>query len=163
MSRRLKIIILVVLLVAAGIVVFVTTSSKSRYDPTENITNSASQPHVTITNADDYGTWFDTNHIPAVESAIYKRIKDSIDLPASNYNAVIRQDSLQTTYHPYEGGGSTTQVPTVAFLVDIPSASETYKVTFSGGEGYPYSILYVLCPSSNQLKYGDFGCKDTGQ
>jgi hypothetical protein len=163
MTRQQKLVIFGCAVLIVGGVIFKIVSSRNAYDPTETLTNSASESKVIITNADDYSTWFDTNRIPDVESALYARVKQSAKLTAASYDATIRKDSLQTTYNTYNGGDGPSQVPTVSFLVDIPKASQSYKVTFSGGDGYPYNILHVLCPDPSQLVYGNFGCKDPEQ
>lgn len=100
------------------------------------------------------------SEVSAIESALYQRVKSYTKNPKNDYKGTVTAGSYKKVFDTYTGGDAPRQVPTVIFLVDIPAVKQNYKVTFSGGKGYPYGILYVLCPNKDQLKYGDFGCKD---
>lgn len=160
MTRKQKILIICSLVVIILGVVGYMLVSRNRYDPSETTTDAASSTGVTITNLSDYSTWLDSSTTGSIESGIYTRIKQYSKLPAPHYDAVIRTDSLHTTRGAFAGPDGPSDIPSVDFLVDIPQASQSYVITMTGGSKYPVNILYVLCPSADQLKYGAFGCTD---
>ena len=164
MKYSQKIIALIVLaVIGIGFIAYLATQQGNDSSSSGEQVETDSVKGVQITNTDDYKDLFDLKQIPAVETAIAVRLKQNSQLAQPTYTAEIRKDSFQTTYNDYQQAGGTQKVPTYSFMVDIPDAEQSYKVTFSGGSGYPYSILHVLCPSSSERIYNDFGCKDSEQ
>lgn len=133
-----------------------TTPTTAKTDPTAD---KPTGPAVNITNAEQFSTWINTNHFAATEEQLYTEVQKYSATPQSNYSATIRSGTFKTTYDE-STDGSGTSIPTVTFVVDIPEAKQSYVVTQSGGDNYPYDILHISCPSQAQLKYGDFGCKN---
>jgi hypothetical protein len=107
-----------------------------------------------ITNANQYTDKLDGLSLASIQGETYRRLVTYGQ--EGTYQGTIRPGSFHVTYSTYQSA----QIPQYEFLIDIPTAKQSYSVSYSGGPQYPYNILYVLCPSANQLRYGDFGCKD---
>jgi hypothetical protein len=114
-----------------------------------------------ITNIDKYGGSLDDTTVTAIQNTLYQRVESNYHgTLATHYDAMIRTGTFTTQYHDYAITDPPQKVPSVTFIVDIPAVKESYNVSFAGGEGYPYRILYVTCPQTDQLIYEDFGCVD---
>jgi hypothetical protein len=151
-NKRLLLIFLVVVIVLGGLF---TVFHHARQNQTKN---TAQNHIVVITNMQDFATWLDSSSIPTVQKSLYTQIQRYARSPQSVYMGTIRRDTFKTAYSQYLGESTAVNVPTVHYIVDIPSIKQSYAVDTSGGRGYPYNITYVTCPDKSQLKYGDFGC-----
>ena len=154
MSRRrllVGLIVLIVLWTVAAVLLRAWTTHK----------RVASNPnHVTILGIEQHSGDLPAKAVNDIEATTYERIKESTAQPSQYYKATIRKGSYQKTYSTSEGTYPPSQIPTVSFLVDIPGAQRTYRVRFSGGDGYAYNIVYVLCPTTGENAYQPFTCTD---
>lgn len=160
MQRKRLFILAVVVVVALSLILWLQVHRDSKNPSVQ----TAPTRGVVITNVSQLSRDLDQATIASIETTAYQRIAANFPgTMADKYAAVVRAGTYEKQYHRYEGTDPAEQVPSVSFLLDIPAAKESFTVTFSGGRGYPYSILYVLCPSADQLIYGDFGCVDENQ
>jgi hypothetical protein len=118
---------------------------------------------VTLENFGDYNLSISDSTLATIENTLFNRVRKYSSDPSRGYTGTIRKNTTTTTYVKYEGSDTPINIPTVKFLVDIPKVKQTYEVSLSGGEEYPYNILYVLCPNKTQLKYPGFGCVNEDQ
>jgi hypothetical protein len=157
MRRRVFFIFIAGIVTFIAALVFLLTRQPGTNDQ-NNTLPRADAPGLTITNAGQYSDRLDLAVFTDIQKLAYERVKFYGD--PGKYQGVVRENSFKVTYHDYDATTPPTKVPRVEFILDIPEAKQSYDVSFAGGDGYPYSILYVLCPDASQLKYGDFGCTD---
>jgi hypothetical protein len=160
-TRRRGIIGLVVLIVVlVGVFVFVSRRHTNYQETTQAV---PSAQYVSVTGFDVYGDVLDSAAISAIQDRLYQLIVQNGTNDTVAYSGEVRAGSFTVSSQTYAGQTPPIQVPTYTFIVDIPDAQQSYKVTYSGGTNYPYSILHVVCPSASDLKYGDFHCVDSEQ
>jgi hypothetical protein len=153
MKQRVILIVVVAVIVIAGFFVLLKPGKKD--EPPKTTTFKV----VDITNAEDFSDWIGDD-LTTVEKTLYDRVKSYETLPLGVYHGTIRAETFKTTYTSYQESSPAVDVPTVKYIVDIPEAKQSYFVSRSGGEDYPYNILYVVCVPKEQMIYADFGCRD---
>lgn len=119
--------------------------------------------YINVSGLDAHGDVLDADMISALQDRLYQVVIQNGGHSNSVYTGSVRADSFSVTYQTYEGQTPSIQVPIYAFIVDIPNAKQSYKITYAGGTNYPYAILHVVCPSASELIYGDFRCVDSEQ
>jgi hypothetical protein len=149
--------------VLVGIIILLTNNTNppatTSSQPATPAANSSIQT-VQLANISTIAGQLDSKTIDSIESELYQRIMQNSNPAQVTYEGTIRAGSFTAKSSEYSNGSNYQQVPTYTFLVDIPDVQQTYSVSFSGGDGYPYSILYVLCPTPDQLIYPAFTCSD---
>ena len=169
MTLRTKKIILVVVgivvVILMAFVLFKPSGSEPDDESKALVVSSSDEPGVvSVSNIKDFEQWLPITDATSIEHTLYTRVTEYDKSKKDRYEGIVRQSSFGTKYSDYDdGSGTTEKVPTVEFIVDIPEAKQSYKVSQSGGDDYSYSIAYVVCPSSSELKYGDFGCVNKDQ
>lgn len=154
MKRRIAVLVAIAAIVGLGFILLSQGGNESKTPA------KVKSGIVQLDNAADFAAWLPNDGLTTVEQTLYKRVKSYVVSPLGIYHGTIRGNSLTTTYNRYQDEASVIQVPTVHYIVDIPEARQSYAVHKSGGEDYPYDILYVKCLPADQLKYGEFGCVD---
>lgn len=154
MKRRITVLVVITGIVGLGFILFSQGGDESK-TPTK-----VKSGIVQLDNAGDFSAWLPSNELTTVEQTLYKRVKSYVVSPLGIYHGTIRGNSLTTTYDRYQDETSVIQIPTVHYIVDIPTARQSYAVHKSGGDDYPYNILHVKCLPTDQLKFGEFGCVD---
>jgi hypothetical protein len=155
-KRILLVAIPALLFIGSMVYLFGADKKADTPEPGDKPTNSV----VLLDNAQDFAIWLPDKDVTKVEQTIYNRVKEYTASPLAIYHGSIRATSFETRYTEYTVSDPPINVPTVTYIVDIPDAKQSYMVSKSGGENYPYNILYVLCVPKEQTKYADFGCKD---
>lgn len=159
MRNKRKILIVGLVVVLLGITIALATHRQAGVD------NSSADPRqglVVLENAYYYGSSLDTSDIKSVQQELYRQVKKYGGMK-SYYAGTIRQGSFATTYGQYDGTTPPIQVPMSTYIVDISGVEQSYVVSLSGGPNYPYDILHVTCPTTDQLKYSSFGCVNEEQ
>lgn len=156
MKNRVILILVISLVVLAGLFVLLKPGGS---DEGSDEPKKQTSGIVQIDNAEDFSTWLEGDQTK-VEQTLYDRVKSYTTSPLALYHGLIRAESFKTTHTMYDESGEAIEIPTVKYIVDIPTAKQSYFVSKSGGEDYPYNILYVLCVPKEQMIYNDFGCKD---
>lgn len=157
LRNRIIFSLVIATIIIAAIIVLVMPSGKK--EPPVVVSHAESSS-VILTNAQAFSSWLDAEQIPDIEKDLYKRVAKYTTSPEATYDGTIRRESFKTVHNDYDDNGTTVSVPSTTYIVDIPGAQQSYVVSFSGGDEYPYRILYVTCVKADQLKYGDFGCTD---
>lgn len=150
--RRLTIIIVVVLaVVIAGIgIVAMMTANNNQPSPEEE---AAEQTAVTAPfRIDNFYAY------PDIELSTREAITSSIQ----NYLTDIPRDALPVGIIR-DGSYKQTSEGTIAnttFIVDIDVLKRTYRISLGNDSSTDESSLYVLCPTTDELRYPAFNCKD---
>lgn len=101
-----------------------------------NVTNKG----VTITNLDKSKGGMSDDQIQNAQILLYKYIGTK-----SSYSATVRNGE----YQKYKDGDYTN----TTFLVDIPSAKRTYRITMTIAGPDDYRVVQVYCVKNSELKY----------
>lgn len=119
--------------------------------------NASQKTGLVITNASVLAS-IGQKDLAGIQTTLMQKVAATTENHRDYYEATVRSGSFKTTYNLLDG----IKTPYYYFVVDIPDAQRTFQVAFSGGDGYPIAILYVLCPKQNQLIYQPFSCQDEG-
>lgn len=153
--KRNKIIVAAGLGIFIVIVVFISFFASTNRKINKDI-------KANIENISDCAKNADTQDLNSTVSAtIYANIKVANSYngksTADNYNLQIRKDSCSQT-----SSGNTNSA---TVIVDVPEAKQSWVVNYSWFDNISNTVIgnpgdtQVSCPSSDQLKYGDFHCQ----
>jgi hypothetical protein len=142
-------LIFIALCIATLAVVVLTHKDTTQPPVTDTPSQTTSDAPLKIEN---FSSYEDINI--TTKSTIVDAIEHYIsDTPhTSDPIGVIREGSYKKTTN-----GSITNI---VFLVDIASLKRTYKIDFGTDSSTGQNTLYTLCPSTNELIYPPFNCKD---
>lgn len=147
--------------IAAGMLVLIMWLISSALNHKSTPAGSGEISGVTVTNIGQYVNDLGSTTISTIQDTLYQRVLTNYKgAPTNHYDAIVRPGTYTKQLNNYGVDDPPEKVPSVTFMVDIPSVKESYSVSFSGGDSYPYKILYVVCPQPDQLMYGDFNCVD---
>lgn len=149
LNKKLIIGIAVILLLTFGVVttLFVMNQSKPVAEQTPAPTSNAS---ISIENFAAYPE-LDITLQASIEEAMNGFVQEIA--PNTDAKGTIRASSYTST--PNEVGKN------IVFLVDFESIKLTYKVDLGLGSTDEEQIVYIVCPSENELLYPPFKCKDS--
>lgn len=149
--------------IAAAIIIVVTiasiwlfTSDGGDDGSKINQASNSQSKYVSLNDLSAYEQSVLEGSVDTIQSNLYRKLAQNYTNPDQTYDAIIRENSLDVTFYNRQGS----KVPQIQFLVDIPTAKRTYKVTLFGGPQYPTNILYILCPTADESNYGNFECSD---
>jgi len=151
-NKKFIIGFLVVVAIIGIAVTLLLTSHKEAKTPDTSVNTSSqntSSAPLTIKNFSSYEDLSVTTKNTII-GAIDHYISDTPHHTAPV--GVIREGSYKKT----ESG----TITNIVFLVDIASLKRTYKINFGTDSSTGQQTLYTLCPSSDELIYPAFNCKD---
>lgn len=154
-DRNRKIAILIVIVFAIATLVSVGFFIANLF------TNSSNEDSIRINNYDQYVSNIADSERVALETMLFNTVSyneaDTEKIKAVN-DAVIREGSYSQT----QSDG----IYTTKFIVDIESLKQTYQLqnlysrqSVEDSDLRDYTSL-VICPEKDQLKFGEFTCRD---
>lgn len=158
MTARRKLLLSLAALTLCGLLVLVLILGNHSSTKKSGVAKASHK--VVLTNASRALDSVSQQDIQTIEFTLYDKLIPTIP-PSSQkgeYSGTVRQSSFVQTSNLYSDG--VTEIPYYSFMVDIPAAKRSFSVALSGGQRYPFDILYVLCPTADQLPYKPFTCQD---
>ncbi len=146
-------VVFVLAIITLGIVGLFTgnsTASQSSNKSTTPTTPILTDSGLTIDNFAKDTSINSTSTESSIESAISSHISTRVTLAGT-----VRAKSLAVT-----GSGT---AKNTRFIVDIPSIKQSYVVSLGEDSQTGESSLYILCPTSEEMIYPSFNCRDTTQ
>jgi hypothetical protein len=148
-----KFIIFIVAVILCGIGVAVVLLNRPAATPTsENTTTTTTTTSSAALKISNFSTYedIDVTTKATIVSSIDHYIADTSH--TTDPIGTIRDGSYKKTV---DG-----TISTIVFLVDIPSLKRSYKINFGTDSSTGQQTLYTLCPTSDELVYPSFNCKD---
>lgn len=150
--KRRAVIIGILLLLVLGIVVGIFALTKKGNDQqTDN--QAAPTASVQLQGANN-DTEIDPSDNAASQKAIQARIHTLEPDSEETFIAVVRKGSIVRSTTSYGA-------PKVRYLVDIPQLQRTLVVEREGDEAGGFASIYILCPTTSELRYAAKPCSDS--
>ncbi|HJP81572.1 MAG TPA: hypothetical protein VJ841_04220 [Candidatus Saccharimonadales bacterium] len=146
------------LLISIGIFVLLSILAVVGYlllphQPTQEKKNDGDPHYITYTPLKiDFGSYPDLQDTD--KTAITSGLQAYVDKTGSTSGIT---GSIRDGSYKKSAEGT---VITIQFLIDIPSVKRTYKINIGRDSSTGENSLYILCPDTNELKYGTFDCVD---
>lgn len=159
-KKRIIFFLVIVGVIVAVYALYVGLSSNSLKEVSiENTSGSEAEDIlVDITNLGEYPTITNGREQNDLSTALITKLKKNS--VSESVNGVVRVNTVQTVQQPYEGSDGPASIPTTSFIIDLESIKQSYNVSWSGGNEYPYNILTVTCLGESQAIYKEFKCVD---
>lgn len=148
----------VVVLVCGIVITSIVLSRNAEPVPVEQAPKSAQEDTAPKPDADLSLHLEGFTPYPDVDSATQATIANSINRYLANVArtstpiGVLREQSYKKTVN-----GSVTNI---TFLIDIANLKRSYKISIGKDTSTTENSMYILCPSSEELIYPAFDCKD---
>lgn len=151
-KTKIIIILTVALVLLLGVIAIISLR-KPPAVVIESASSDNNSSSLSLGNLSQYPDGDDTEWMTKIKQGLLFYIEDRGEATSMKTSGAIRQGS-------YSSHQDADKIKEEAFIVDLASLRQSYKVTVTFNPALGFRVFDISCPSSKEVIYDDFDCAE---